>query len=66
MNEQYRGLNLYGGCEPISGTLLGWVIPRYSRLAARPLFTLALDQYPSQTVVALQAMFIVAALSQLS
>jgi hypothetical protein len=23
MNEQYRGLNLYGGYEPISETLLG-------------------------------------------
>jgi hypothetical protein len=23
MNEQYRGFNLYGGCEPISETLLG-------------------------------------------
>ena len=25
MNEQYRGFNLYGGCEPISETLLGQV-----------------------------------------
>jgi len=25
MNEQYRGFNLYGGCEPISETLLGCV-----------------------------------------
>ena len=23
MNQQYRGFNLYGGCEPISETLLG-------------------------------------------
>jgi hypothetical protein len=25
MNEQYRGFNLYGGCEPFSETLLGQV-----------------------------------------
>jgi len=25
MNEEYRGFNLYGGCEPISETLLGQV-----------------------------------------
>lgn len=25
MNEQYRGFNLYGSCEPISETLLGRV-----------------------------------------
>ena len=25
MNEQYRKFNLYGGCEPISETLLGRV-----------------------------------------
>jgi len=25
MNEEYRGFNLYGGCEPYSATLLGHI-----------------------------------------
>lgn len=25
MNEEYRGFKLYGGCEPVSETLLGRV-----------------------------------------
>ena len=41
MKEEYRGFNLYGGCEPVSETLLGQVTQRrpigcvaYTRRAA--------------------------------